>query len=54
MDNETTKCNLPAKSIDRIVIYIVELFQTMIEGDDPLFIIRKKDLKFEGILNYNV
>ncbi len=51
MDNETTKCMMPSNSIERIVIFISDIFEKIMFSDEPPFIIKSKQLTKQGI-NY--
>jgi len=50
MDNETTKCKVPSNSIDRIVIYITEIIEKIMQSDDTPFFINNYNYRKKGIL----
>lgn len=49
MDNETTRCKMPSNSIERIVIFISDIFEKIMLSDAPPFIIKNKQLTKQGI-----
>jgi hypothetical protein len=49
MDNETTRCKMPSNSIERIVIFITDIFEKILISDDPPFIIKNKQITKQGI-----
>ena len=49
MDNETTGCKMPSNSIERIVIFISDIFEKIILTDDSPSILKNKQITKHGI-----
>jgi len=48
MDNETTYLKLPSNSIERIVLYIYDIVERIIQTRDSAFIINSEYQKKQG------